>query len=500
MAYKKSDFLKLDLTPQRTSSYLSERCGKISFNSMSFEEESPKKSFFSDDSTLRQYFNNFEPKMLNPCFFQKNYNIYIPETTSSIVYNNEPTIRERRFKEKEILYLSFEKFIEIISSLEEKSEELFEVCLYGYLSFSDDETIFKELIKRFHVNFPLNMTKSEKSLIYDQKIMIIQKKVLVFFQFWIEIYKENIVINKTLDRLFEETLFILYRYKNEFTDCHLDLSKLLISLEEVRVYKNFKKFNETNFLAFKNKISCCLIDVALPINYYIQQYTKDVVEQICIFDFDNFYKISIPELLKKKNIGGENYNYFANHFNNLSKVLTFILLWCNVAQKRILLFEKIVDIIDLLIKNNNYNSAFACFLALNHSSIDRLEKVIHKKIRKGIREKMIVFGKLFDTSNNHFNLREAQKKMMTPCVPFLGLYVKDLLNLEENGKLNDFDKKMINFKKCCQISMIIKEIDNFKEVWYDFEKIDEIYDHFKYLPDIPDDLLYELSYKILPFS
>jgi len=92
--------------------------------------------------------------------------------------------------------------------------------------------------------------------------------------------------------------------------------------------------------------------------------------------------------------------------------------------------------------------------------------------------------------------------MIGPCVPFLGIYVKDLLNLEENSKLNygSVYKKMIDFRKCYQISMIIKEIDNYKEVWYEFERNDQLYEHLKYLPDMPDELLYELSYKIMPSS
>ena len=269
MNFKKNDFLKLDLTPQRTSSYLSCRCGKISFNSL--EDESPSKSFISisDDSTLKQYFNNFQPKMLVDDILNNNFEIVLSENPAYIVYKESPLHKKDFAIDKEILYVKLEKLIEIISSTNEKSDELFEVCLYGYLSFCDDETIFRELIKRFHLQFPLNMTKSEKELIYNQKIMMIQKKILVFLQFWIEIYKETIVTNKELDILFEETLFFLYHYKNEFSDCHMELSRLLISLEEVRVYKNFKRFNETNRRCFKNAITSCLTEIVFPINYYI---------------------------------------------------------------------------------------------------------------------------------------------------------------------------------------------------------------------------------------
>ena len=125
-----------------------------------------------------------------------------------------------------------------------------------------------------------------------------------------------------------------------------------------------------------------------------------------------------------------------------------------------------------------------------------------KKTGTKEKTKFKTFATLFDTSNNHYQLRAAQKKMLPPCIPFLGLYVKDLLNLEENAKLskNEKNKNMIDFHKCSKISLIIKDIDRFKETWYAFQKNEVIYEHFKYLPEVPEDILYELSYNILPSS
>lgn len=346
------------------------------------------------------------------------------------------------------------------------------------------------------------MTKSEETMFYQQKISIIQIKIIAFLQFWIEIYKDTIVLDKNLDCLFEETLYLLYSYQRDYFHLKCELSKLLINLEEVRVYKNFKKFNETNYHSFKNSISSCLTDVILPISKYINTLSKDISQQICLFDFDNFYRISIPELLKKKKSGGENYNFFAKNFNNFSKIVSFLLLWQKNTHKRLVLFEKIIELIDRLIILHNYNSAFAFYLSITHTAVERLSNLLLKKTNTKEKNKFKMMMNLFDSSNNHINLREAQKKMVPPCVPFLGIYVKDLLNIEENSKLNKNEnyKNMIDFRKCSKISALIKQIDTFKEIWYDFQKDERIYDHFKYLPDIPDDLLYELSYEILPSS
>lgn len=498
MSYKKNGLLKLDLTTQRTSSYLSGKCGKISFRTCSYEDENSTSSPFNfDDSTLKLYFNKFHPKRLPPIPNKDFSSFNLPFSSPYIIYDENKELGLT----SEILYVNFEKMIEMLVSSDINSDEIFEVCLYGYLSFTDDETVFLELIKRFYSPFPINMSKSEKKRFYFQKIEIMQRKIIVFLQFWVEIYKETMVLEKSLDELLEETIYFFYEYAKEY-EITMELSKLLIKLEEIRVYKNFKKFNETNFISFKNTISSCLTEIIHPINYYIMKYPNDIVEQICIFGFDSFYRISIPELLKKNMHGGESYNYFAKNFNNLSKIISFLLLRYKCSHKRINFFEKITEMIESLIKYNNYNSAFAFFLALSHPAIDRLNNIIYKKISKKDKVKHEKYANLFSSSDNYFHLRDAQKNMAPPCVPFLGIYVKDLLNFEENSKLNNSckDKKMIDFRKSSQISVLIKQIDSFKEVWYDFEKNEEIYNHFKYLPDMPDDLLYELSYIISPSS
>ena len=502
MSLKKHEFLNIDLTPQRTSSFLSNNCGKISFRTPSIDDEVSPMPFKSDESTIKQYFNNFKPQILTNVNQQDDYyEISLPEDSRYIIYSQPKPIDSSFEIEKEILYISLEKLIEILASSNDRNDEIFQVCLYGYLSFSDDETIFKELIKRFNVYFPINTTKSEKIQIYNQKIFHIQRKIMAFLQYWIEIYKETVVLNKRLDGLFEETLFSFYFYRKEYSETYsVGLSKLLINLEEVRVYKNFKKFNETNLNSFKNAISSALTDIIFPVYHYILNEPQEIVEQICIFDYDNFYRISIPELLKKKTNGGDNYNYFAKNFNNISKIISFILLWMKSSSKRINFFEKVLETIDNLIKYNNYSTSFACFLSLTHTSIERLNNILFKKISKKHKNKYESLARLFTTTNNHNNLREAQKHMNPPCVPFLGIYVKDLLNYEENSKLNNGCKvkHMIDYKKASQISAVLREIDNYKETWYEFEKNDRIYEYFKYLPDVPDDLLYELSYKLLP--
>lgn len=497
---KSNGLLKIDLTPQRTSSYLSGKCGKISFHTSSWEEDTPTKSNKSEDSTLKLYFNNFPLKLLKDFKLSSAecFDISLPNTPEYLVYsqiNNEKN-------EKEILHITLEKLIEFMTTSFEKSSECFYLCLYGYLSFTDEETLFIELVKRFHILIPINITKSEEKYIYKQKILKIQRQIITFLQFWIEIYKDTIVLDKKLDALFEETLFLLYSYHEEYPDLNSELSKLLINLEEVRVYKNFKKLNETNFNSFKNCITSCLKEIVSPINNFIINHPKILAEQICLFDFDNFYRISIPELLKKKNFGGENYLFFAKNFNNFSKIISFLLLWQKNTHKRLVFFERIIDLIDRLLALKNYNTAFACYLSITHTSVERLHNSLLKKAGTKEKTKFKSFAALFDTSNNHHQLRHAQKKMLPPCIPFLGLYVKDLLNLEENAKLNKSEKKknMIDFHKCSKISLIIKDIDSFKEIWYEFPKNEVIYEHFKYLPEVPEDILYELSYNILPSS
>lgn len=108
-----------------------------------------------------------------------------------------------------------------------------------------------------------------------------------------------------------------------------------------------------------------------------------------------------------------------NYFQSTN--LVFLFLYIVVTY-----FIKLAKKLFLL---NNILSCYAIISALRSASIHRLDQTweqIAKKDKKTFDE----LCKLFSDDDNYDNLREHQKTVRGSCIPYLGLYFKDLIYLD----------------------------------------------------------------------
>ena len=69
-----------------------------------------------------------------------------------------------------------------------------------------------------------------------------------------------------------------------------------------------------------------------------------------------------------------------NHFNKLSKFLIYSILSPKDMKTRIVYLEQSLELLSELIKNNNFFSAFAVYLAITSPALSRLESLLHSKL------------------------------------------------------------------------------------------------------------------------
>lgn len=117
--------------------------------------------------------------------------------------------------------------------------------------------------------------------------------------------------------------------------------------------------------------------------------------------------------------------------------------------------------------------------ALNSGSISRLKKSweqIDRKVMTYYEE----IEQLNSPNGNFNNLRMATATAPLPCLPFLGIYLSDLVFLNENpNEING----LINYLKMQQIGNVISSIKNFQSKNYTLSLVDpciEEYINFKY--------------------
>ncbi|XP_016898396.2 ras-specific guanine nucleotide-releasing factor 2, partial [Cynoglossus semilaevis] len=187
----------------------------------------------------------------------------------------------------------------------------------------------------------------------------------------------------------------------------------------------------------------------------------------------------------------------SQHFNDMSNLVASQIMTHTDVGSRASSIEKWVAVADICRCLNNYNGILEVTSALNRSAIYRLKKT-WAKVSKQTKALMDKLQKTVSSEGRFKNLRETLKNCNPPCVPYLGMYLTDLVFIEE-GTPNFTEEGLVNFSKMRMISHIIREIRQFQQTPY---RIELQVKATQYLLDktltMDEDTLYDLSLKIEP--
>lgn len=96
------------------------------------------------------------------------------------------------------------------------------------------------------------------------------------------------------------------------------------------------------------------------------------------------------------------------------------------------------------------------------------------------------------------NLREAMRKASPPCIPYLGIFLTDLVQIDE-GNRNKTPEGLINLTKRKMTYKTIKTILSFQQTKYDFKPNPEIQEYIREYPIVEDEnVLYKFSIFLEP--
>ncbi|XP_043920173.1 ras-specific guanine nucleotide-releasing factor 2 [Protopterus annectens] len=229
----------------------------------------------------------------------------------------------------------------------------------------------------------------------------------------------------------------------------------------------------------------------------------ELAEQITLLDHIIFRSIPYEEFLGQgwmKADKNERTPYImktSQHFNDMSNLVASQIMTHPDVSSRASSIEKWVAVADICRCIHNYNGVLEITSALNRTAIYRLKKT-WAKVSKQTKALMDKLQKTVSSEGRFKNLRETLKNCNPPTVPYLGMYLTDLVFIEE-GTPNFTEEGLVNFSKMRMISHIIREIRQFQQTPYRIEHQPKV---TQYLLDksliMDDDTLYELSLKIEP--
>ncbi|EFA86629.1 hypothetical protein PPL_00430 [Heterostelium album PN500] len=376
-------------------------------------------------------------------------------------FDSQPDIQ---FIIKEISYVksaSFEKLFERLIDLNNRDTDYNYTIFYTYDYYFKSPTDFLELmVYYFKKTVPLDESKALKA--WQNELAL---TVLSVGMFWMKLHQKQLSTD----------LMFLSKLKS-FIELHAPpagsptsnffnyfKSYFQLSAPIKTLYERGNSFYSKVKKPLSN-ISVVKIKDENDIDIY-QIGAQTIASQMTIIDMELFTSIPHLQFLHKAFTKVENspeFHQMVDRFNQWARWTSTEILTKEKVQDRVTAISFFIDVAKCCVEIGNFNCAAAIVGGLNHSSISRLKNTWDKLSAKTLGDYKSL-EVLYDMSMNYKNYREALKASTNRVVPYLAIYPKDLIAIEEANDTFTANG-MINVEKFRLIYRIIKELQLYHQV------------------------------------
>lgn len=190
----------------------------------------------------------------------------------------------------------------------------------------------------------------------------------------------------------------------------------------------------------------------------------DLAAQITLIDLPIFKSIRKDELInlgRKRNLS-PNIVSMNRQFNQVTFWVVGQILVHESPRLRAELIGHFIKTAKRLNQLNNLHSSYAVISALLSSPIYRLERTWHFVKKKYPKEKMLFeqMNELYSDNNNYELLRNHLANCNLPCIPYLGVYSRDIIYINEAHPEGTIQRTK-------NTSKILESIEKFQSSKYD---------------------------------
>lgn len=340
-----------------------------------------------------------------------------------------------------------------------------------YRSFTTTEDFIQLVIARYFTRPPLNLTDCQRHQWNDQKKVLIQLRAINIIKLWLEMHCIAEEDSQALDMIQE---FV----EANTSDIHIKrIHKLLLRLIN-RCREGKDAVNRSLSLPANTPKPILPHTMNQLSLLYISPV--ELSRQLTLMESALFASIRPSDCLGKS-WGGSCGSKRAKGVMDVIAFHNAVIGWVTdtlLTEKSVAHRTAYLEYFILVGENcrllNNFSSMWAIVSALNSASIYRLRRTWNL-LSAAPKETLSRLNRVTETSRNYQHYRETLCLITPPCVPFFGVYSKDLTFIEDGNPDRLYsDSRLINFSKRDFMADIISEIRRFQVIPYNFERVDKL--------------------------
>jgi len=197
-----------------------------------------------------------------------------------------------------------------------------------------------------------------------------------------------------------------------------------------------------------------------------------------------------------KNTTSPNVMDMVKRFNQLSRWVASVIVLEENISKRVTLIEAFIKVAVKCKKLQNYNGVFEITTGLQQAAVYRLKKT-WEKVKPKMKKKYDNLQLITQTDGNYKLYRQEIANCDFPLVPYLGIFLSDLVYVEESLPDN-LEGGFINFTKRTVLAEIFKTITSIQLYSYNFIVEANIQDFLQKLNPLDEEEQFKRSLQIEP--
>ncbi|OQE36019.1 hypothetical protein PENCOP_c012G04499 [Penicillium coprophilum] len=342
--------------------------------------------------------------------------------------------------------------------------------------FTSSSELLRLLIDRFDCSPPVShtITTSEWS---TQTKPLIRLRVIYVLKQWLEHFWSEPKDIETDRKL--RILQSFAEHVTNFTEARA-IKHLLITIQRRLAGLDCQRRSISSILAPPKPILPRRLDKL----QFLRLDAKEIARQLTIMEAHMFGKVHRDELLnknwqKKESINtpelAPNVRALIRYSNQLSNWVCALILAESELKKRTQVIGHLVNVANICHQLQNYSAMISILAGLESAPIYRLARTWAMVTERSCNTLRPMQAIIF-SAHNYQAYRDTLRVAVPPCIPFLGLLLKDLTFIED-GNPAMTPEGLINFHKYTMLASTIHEIQRLKEAPYSLQPVPELQDY-----------------------